>query len=92
MDPYMAADAQGHQQIRLVAPVAMMDHEGRPLATTTAAEAVALQNPLPQSADKAQRMMAPVVTRAAAAESSQRDPLAARTKEGQLNWLPSSFD
>jgi hypothetical protein len=53
MDPYMAADAQGHQHIRLVAPVAMMDHEGRPLATTTAAaEAVALQNPLPQSAEK----------------------------------------
>src|SRR5438046_471071 len=66
MDPYMAADAQGHEQIRLVAPVAMMNHQGRPLATTTAAEAVACQNPLPQSTEKAQRMTAPVVTRAAA--------------------------
>src|SRR5256885_9741289 len=66
MDPYMAADAQGHEQIRLVAPVAMMDHQGRLLATTTAAEAVACQNPLPQSTEKAQRMTAPVVTRAAA--------------------------
>ena len=53
MDPYMAADAQGDQHIRPVAPVAMMDHERRTLATTTAAEAVPLQHPFPQSTEKA---------------------------------------
>ena len=53
MDPYMAADAQGDQHIRPVAPVAMMDHERRTLATTTAAKAVALQYTLAQSAEKA---------------------------------------
>jgi len=66
-------------------PVAMMDHQRRTLATATAAKAVALQHALAQSAEKAQRMMAPVITRAAAAEGFQRDPLATRTEEGQLN-------
>jgi hypothetical protein len=53
MNPYMAADAQGHQQVRPVAPVAMMDHERRTLATTTAAEAVPLQHAFAQSTEKA---------------------------------------
>jgi hypothetical protein len=53
MDPYVAADAQGDQHIRPVAPVAMMDHERRTLATTTAAEAVPLQHALAQSTEKA---------------------------------------
>jgi hypothetical protein len=67
----------------------MMDHQRRRLATTTAAKAVALQHALAQSAKKAQRMMAPVITRAAAAEGFQRDLLAARTEEGQLHFVPS---
>ena len=79
MDAYMAADAQGDQQIRPVAPVAMMDHQRRALATATAAEAIPLQYTLAQSTEEPKRMMAPVITRAAAAESFQRDPLAART-------------
>jgi len=58
----MAADAQGDQQIRPVAPVAMMDHQRRAIATTTAAKAVTLQHTLAQSTEKAQRMMAPVIT------------------------------
>jgi len=92
MDAYMAADAQGDQHIRSVVPVAMMDDQRRTLATTTAAKAVALQHALAQSAEKAQRMMPPVITRAAAAEGFQRDPFAARTQKGQLNRLPSPLD
>jgi hypothetical protein len=46
MDPYMAADTQGDQQIRSIASVAMMDDQRRTLATTTAAKAVALQHAL----------------------------------------------
>jgi len=53
MDAYMAADAQGDQQIRPVVPVAMMDHQRGTLATTTAAKAIALQHALAQSAEKA---------------------------------------
>jgi len=53
MDPYMAADAQGDQQIRPIAPVTMMDHQRRTLATTAAAKVVALQHALAQSAEKA---------------------------------------
>jgi hypothetical protein len=36
--------------------------------------------------------MAPVITRAAAAEGFQRDPLAALTQKGQLNSRPSPLD
>jgi len=53
MDPHMAADAQGDQQTRPVAPVTMMDHQRRALATATAAKAVALQHALAQSTEKA---------------------------------------
>jgi hypothetical protein len=53
MDPYMTADAQGDQQIRSVASIAMMDHQRRALATTTTAKAVPLQHPLAQSTEKA---------------------------------------
>jgi len=91
MDPYVAADAQSDQQIRPVVPVAMMDHQRRTLATTTAAKAVPLHHALAQSTEKAQRMMAPVITRAAAAEGLQRDSLAARTEKRQLNWRPAPF-
>ena len=49
MDAYMAADAQGDQQIRPVVPVAMMDHQRRTLATTTTAETVPLQYALTES-------------------------------------------
>jgi hypothetical protein len=59
MDPYMAADAKGDQQIRSVMPVAMMNYQGRTLATTTAAKAH--QHAFAQSAKKAQRMMPPII-------------------------------
>jgi hypothetical protein len=49
----MAADAQCDQQIRPVAPVAMMDHQRRTFAATTAAETVPLQQTLAQSTEKA---------------------------------------
>jgi len=52
MDAYMAADAQSDQQIRPVAPVAMMDYQRRTLATTTAAKAIPLQHALAQSTEK----------------------------------------
>jgi hypothetical protein len=52
MNPYMAADAQGDQQVRPVVPIAMMDHQRQTLATTTAAEAVSLQHALAQSTEK----------------------------------------
>jgi hypothetical protein len=44
MNPYVAADAQGDQQLHAVALVSMMDHQRRAPATTTAAKAVALQH------------------------------------------------
>jgi hypothetical protein len=47
----MAAAAQGDQQIRPVVAVAMMDHQRRTLATTTAAEPVPLQYALAQSTE-----------------------------------------
>ncbi len=53
MYAYMAANAQGDQQICPVARVAMMDHQRQTLATTTATKAVALQYALAQSAEKA---------------------------------------
>ncbi len=52
MDAYMAADAQGDQQIRAVLPVAMMHDQRRTLVTTTAAEAAPLQRLLAQSTKK----------------------------------------
>jgi hypothetical protein len=61
MDAYMAPDAKGDQQIRSVAPVAMMNYQGRTLAATTAAKAVARQHPFAQSVKKAQRMMPPII-------------------------------
>jgi len=61
MDPYMAADAKGDQRIRSVVSVAMMNYQRRTLATTTAAKAIAHQQPLAQSAKKAQRMMPPII-------------------------------
>jgi hypothetical protein len=61
MDPYMAADAKGDQQIRSVVPVAMMNYQRRPLTTTTATKAVPHQHPFAQSAEKAQRMMPPII-------------------------------
>jgi hypothetical protein len=88
MNPHMAADTQGDQQIRPVSPVAMMNYQRRTFATATAATAVALQHALAQSAEKAQGMISPVITRTAAAEGFKRDALAARTQEGQLNCLP----
>jgi hypothetical protein len=62
MNQYMAADTQGDQQIRPVAPLTMMNHQRRTLATATAAKAVAFQHALAQSAEKAQGMMPPVIT------------------------------
>src|SRR6266404_6958078 len=88
MNPHMAADTQGDQQIRPVTPLTMMNHQRRTFATATAAKAVALQHALAQSTEKAQGMISPVITWAAAAEGFQRDALAARTQEGQLNCLP----
>jgi hypothetical protein len=49
----MATDAQGDQQIRPVASIAMMNHQRRTFASTTAAEAVPLQHTLAQSTEKA---------------------------------------
>ena len=62
MDPYMATDAEGDQQIRSIAPVAMMNHQCRTLATTTAAKTVAHQHPFAQTAKETQRMMPPIIT------------------------------
>jgi hypothetical protein len=50
MNAYMAAYAQGDQQIRSVVPVPVMDYQRRTLATTTAA--LPLQHALAQSAEK----------------------------------------
>ncbi len=62
MDAYMVAEAKGDQQIRSVAAVAMMNHQRRTLATTTAAKAVPHQHPFTQTAKKVQRMMPPIIT------------------------------
>lgn len=62
MNAYMTADAEGDQQIRAVAAVAMMNHQRRLLATTTAAKAVTQQHPFAQTIKKPQRMMPPIIT------------------------------
>ena len=62
MNLHMTTDAQGHQQIRSILLVAMMNYERRALAATTAAKAVARQHAFTQAVEKAQRMTAPVIT------------------------------
>ena len=62
MNLHMATDTQGHQQIRSILLVAMMDYQRRALAATTAAKAVTRQHALAQPTKKAQRMTAPVIT------------------------------
>ena len=42
MNPYMAADTQGDQQIRSVVSSAMMDHQRRVFAAAATAESIAL--------------------------------------------------
>ena len=62
MNPHMTADTQGHQQVRSILLVAMMDYQRRALAAATAAKAVARQHAFTQAGEKAQRMTAPVIT------------------------------
>jgi hypothetical protein len=70
--------------------VAMMHQEPRLRATNATAEVVTLQHPLPHATEKPQRVMAPIVTATAAAQSLELDrALPARTEERQLMPLRS---
>jgi hypothetical protein len=62
----------------------MMNHQAGAGATAAAAEAIAPDHALAQAAEKAQGMLAPIVTAAAAAQPFQLDMLAAGTEQGEL--------
>ena len=85
MDPHMAANAQGDQHVRLVASIAMMNHQTRTCTARPATEAVALQHFLAHSTKESQGMILPIVARATAAEGFQLDRLfPARAQQRQL--------
>ena len=68
----------------------MMNQETLPRAANAAAEAVALQHPLPHATEEPQRMIAPIITPTATAQSLELDQaLPAVTEKGQLIPLRS---
>jgi hypothetical protein len=80
MHAYMAADAQGDQCFILVVFAPMMNDQAGSDATSLAAEAIAPDHALAPAAEKAQGMLAPVVTGTAAAQPFQLDMFAARAE------------
>ena len=73
MHPYVAADAQGDQCFIFVVFAPMMNDQAISSATALAAEAIAPDYALTPPTEKAQGMLAPVVTGAAAAQPFQLD-------------------
>jgi hypothetical protein len=84
MHAYVAAHAQGDQRFIFVIFAAMMDDQAGSDATFLAAEAIAPDDPLALAAEKAQGMLAPVVTGTAAAQPFQLDMFAAGAEQGEL--------
>jgi hypothetical protein len=81
---YVAADAQGDQCLILVVFGPMMNDQAGSDATSLAAEAIAPDHALAQATEKAQGMLAPVVTGAAAAQPFQLDMLVTGAEQGEL--------
>ena len=67
MHAYVAADAQSDQRVILVVFAPMMNDQAGSDATSLAAEAIAPDDALTPAAEKAQGMLAAVVTGTAAA-------------------------
>ena len=84
MHAYVAADAQGDHRFVLVVFAPMMNDQAGSDATSLAAEAIAPDHALAPAAEKAQGMLAPVVTRTAAAQPFQLDMLATGTEQSKL--------
>jgi len=84
MHAYVAADAQGDQCFILVIFAPMMNHQAGSDATSLAAEAIAPDDALAPAAEKAQGMLAPVVTGTAAAQPFQLDMFATGAEQGEL--------
>jgi hypothetical protein len=68
MHAYVAADAQGDQCFILVGFGPMMNDQAGSDATPLAAEAIALDYALAPATEKAQGMLAPIITGATAAQ------------------------
>jgi hypothetical protein len=84
MHAYVAADAQGDQCFVLVIFAPMMNDQAGSDATSLAAEAIAPDDPLAPAAEKAQGMLAPVITGTAAAQPFQLDMFATGTEQSEL--------
>jgi hypothetical protein len=84
MHPYVAADAQGDQCFIFVVFAPMMNDQAGSDATALAAEAIAPDDALAPAPEKAQGMLAPVVTGTAAAQPFQLNMLAAGAEQSQL--------
>jgi hypothetical protein len=92
MHPYVAADAQGDQCFILVVFAPMMNDQAGSDAASLAAEAIAPDYALAPAAEKAQGMLAPVVTGTAAAQPLQLDMFATGTEQSELARPPPLFE
>jgi hypothetical protein len=84
MHAYIAADAQGDQCVIIVVFGPVMNYQAGVGATPLAAEAIAPDYALAPASEKAQGMLAPVVTATAAAQPFQLDMLAAGAQQREL--------
>jgi hypothetical protein len=82
--PYVAADAQSDQRFIFIIFAPMMDDQTGSDATSLATEAIAPDDPLAPAAEKAQGMLAPVITGTAAAQPFQLDMFATGTEQSEL--------
>jgi hypothetical protein len=67
MQPHVATNAQRDEQRLHVTAIAMMDHEPACRATGAASKPVTLKNQLAQAAEPAQRVVAAIIAKTAAA-------------------------
>jgi hypothetical protein len=84
MHAYVAADAQGDQCFVLVVFGPMMNDQVRSDATSLAAEAITPDYALAQATEKAQGMLAPIITGTATAQPFQLHMLTTGAEQGEL--------
>ena len=84
VDAHVAADAQGDQRVLMVVLAPVMNHQPGFHPAALAAKAVAPDHALAQAAEKAQGMLAPGITGAAAAQPFQLHRLAAGAQQRKL--------
>jgi hypothetical protein len=92
MHAHVAADAQGDQGFILVVFAPMMNDQAGSDAASLAAEAIAPDDALAPTAEKAQGMLAPVVTGTAAAQPFQLDMVATGAEQSELARPPPFFE